>query len=184
MNKHTKMNGPIEHAGKIANSAMMRESVRTMEKVIALVKMARSLRSTAGIEPARKLSAWATGIEKDEAGEIAFYIAHMATPSSVAIVESEDDIPTHAIRETRSGLTFALDITSAGDIEALKERTKRNIAKDKKARDKLEAKLASEGFTRNAPPEVAKRVADQLKELDAVLTARESVLKALLGERE
>jgi valyl-tRNA synthetase len=121
-----------------------------------LVTLVRTLRSECAVTPEKKVRALIrTGEARGKLlGENAEMVKLLAGIGALEIVpgEGEGSRPQGSIAVAGSSFEAFVHIAEAVDLAQLKQKFLRDIEKDRKFINTLEAKLGNENFVRNAPP--------------------------------
>jgi valyl-tRNA synthetase len=143
-----------------------------------LVRMLRTLRSECTIPPDRKLRvlvrpaadraetlAANTELVKLLAGvgELEIHAAGLAAEAAAGAAQSGER-PRNSIALVGGGFEAFVFVADAVDLALLKQKFTREIDRDRKFIQSLEAKLRNENFLRNAPPELVEGERQKLDE--------------------
>jgi valyl-tRNA synthetase len=146
-----------------------------------LVRMVRTLRSECTVPPDRKLhvlvrpSANRAGILAANTGLVKFL-------AGIGELETQDAAtgrPAGSIALLGAGFEAFVFIAGAVDLAGLKQKFSKEIDKDRKFIQGLEAKLANNNFLRNAPPELVEGERQKLEEAQKRTGKLESYIRDL-----
>ncbi len=158
------------------------EAEDQMELVMDLIRGIRNIRAEYKVQPARKI---AVAIEAGE--DAALLDAHREMFERLANVEASamqiaarlDAQPEQAVSVTVDGVTAFLPLAGMVDLEAERERLRRELEGIEAQIRRSEQLLQNVGFRQNAPPQVVQREQDKLEDLNASRRALEERLAAL-----
>ncbi|MGB4677980.1 MAG: valine--tRNA ligase [Aggregatilineales bacterium] len=158
------------------------EAEDQMELVMNLIRGIRNIRAEYKVQPSRKI---AVSIEAGE--DAAMLDAHREMFKRLANVEAStmqiaarlDAQPEQAVSVTVDGVTAFLPLAGMVDLEAERERLRRELEDIEAQIRRSEQLLQNDGFRQNAPPHVVQREQDKLEDLNASRRALEERLAAL-----
>src|SRR5690606_14650866 len=158
------------------------EAEDQMELVMNLIRGIRNIRAEYKVQPSRKI---AVSIEAGE--DAAMLDAHREMLKRLANVEAStmqiaarlDAQPEQAVSVTVDGVTAFLPLAGMVDLEAERERLRRELEGIEAQIRRSEQLLQNVGFRQNAPPQVVQREQDKLEDLNASRRALEERLAAL-----
>ncbi|MEL3912792.1 valine--tRNA ligase [Treponema pedis] len=168
---------PTEKKERIDESACKR--FRAMQEIVRSI---RALRTECGIDPQLKLKT-SLFIEKSSPAEAAFenteIIKMLSGLAELNFIQSLEEKPASSIGTAGAGFEAFLITGEAVDIAQLKVRFTKELEKNTANAAKIEAKLKTENFVKNAPEEVIAGEKEKLEQLLRMCGKLKGYLKAL-----
>ena len=148
-----------------------------MEKIIAVIKAIRARRTEMGVVPSRRAKLYLVTANRETfAGAEAFF-KKLAGASEVELTDSYDD-PT-AVQIITDSATAYIPLADMIDFEAERARLTAELEKNGKEIQRVEGKLANEGFTSKAPAAVIEGERQKLAKYREVRKGLEEALAKL-----
>ena len=148
-----------------------------MEKIIAMIKAIRARRTEMGVVPSRRAKLYLVTANRETfAGAEAFF-KKLAGASEVELTDSYDD-PT-AVQIITDSATAYIPLADMIDFEAERARLTAELEKNGKEIQRVEGKLANEGFTSKAPAAVIEGERQKLAKYREVRKGLEEALAKL-----
>jgi valyl-tRNA synthetase len=150
------------------------------ERLVAIVRAIRSIRSELGVAPSRRI---AVSIGGDAAGisavrQLAEEIGNLARAESLQWL-TEGERPRGAAVAAASGVEIFVPLVGLIDVEAERGRLEKTQGKLAKELERIEKKLGNESFLARAPSDVVEKERGKLEELRAEQSLLESALERL-----
>ncbi|MFP6663893.1 MAG: valine--tRNA ligase [Deltaproteobacteria bacterium] len=150
------------------------------ERLIAVVRAIRSIRSELGVAPSRRIAASIGGAAASTAAvrELAAEIGNLARIDSLQWL-AEGERPRGAAVAAAAGVEIFVPLAGLIDVEAERSRLEKTRGKLAKELGRIEKKLGNESFLARAPAEVVAKEHGKLEELRAEQGLLESALERL-----
>lgn len=151
-----------------------------MQVFIELVRDVRNIRTEYKVDPAKRISALASpGTRRDLLASYSYIFARLCNVQQFSLLEDGTQPPPQAASAVYGDTTIFLPLEGLIDLQAERERLRKERANLSDQADKLEAKLNNEGFISKAPQAVVERERERLNDMRASLLQIQERLSTL-----
>ncbi|WP_265444965.1 valine--tRNA ligase [Acetivibrio straminisolvens] len=133
------------------------EEEKKMRLIMDAIKNIRNIRAEMNVPPSRKaktIFVAPNSSEQETLKEGAVFFERLASSSEVVIQADKSGIPSNAVASILAGVEIFLPLEDLIDIEKEIERLEKELCNLQKELDRVNSKLANEGFISKAPPKV------------------------------
>jgi valyl-tRNA synthetase len=154
---------------------------RTMEWLIDLGSRVRNVRAAAGLAPGRRIRLLLAAGSDEAAGILRQHRELLLDPVRAGSIEIVDAVPEglEAARGVAGGVVFAIPLAGLLDLDAERERLRREIDRTLAAREPHARKMATDSFRSRAPAAVVEKTRGIVRELDEKVARLRETLQAL-----
>jgi valyl-tRNA synthetase len=157
------------------------EAERDMEIIFTLIRFVRNARAELNLDPTRRLPLIVVSAERAALIRAQSGIFATLARVEIAVHEAMEDLPPQALHAALPGITAYLPLEGLIDLEAERERLRKEIANAETFAGGLRARLADTRFTERAPAAVVVKERERLAESEQLLQALGARLDVLGG---
>jgi len=156
------------------------EAEDEMQVFMELVRDIRNIRTEYKVDASRRISALALpGSRRPLLERYSYIFARLCNVHQFSLLDDSSQPPAQAASAVYGDTTIFLPLEGLIDLQAERERLRKEHANLSDQADKLEAKLSNEGFVSKAPPAVVERERERLSDLRASLVQIHERLNSL-----
>jgi valyl-tRNA synthetase len=152
-----------------------------MEIIFTLIRFVRNARAELNLDPTRRLPLIVVSAERAALIRAQSGIFATLARVEIAVHEAMEDLPPQALHAALPGITAYLPLEGLIDLEAERERLRKEIANAETFAGGLRARLADTRFTERAPAAVVVKERERLAESEQLLQALGARLDVLGG---
>ena len=150
------------------------DSEEKTERIIASIKAIRARRAEMNVPPSKKAKVYAVTSKKEIFADAGIFFEKLAGASELILTDSYTD--ENAINIVTESATFYIPMSDVIDFEKEKARLSSELAKNDSEIERIEKKLANEGFVAKAPAAV---IEGEKAKLEKYKATKEALLAAL-----
>ena len=150
------------------------EAEEKTERIIASIKAIRARRAEMNVPPSKKAKVYAVTSKKEIFADAGIFFEKLAGASELILTDSYTD--ENAINIVTESATFYIPMSDVIDFEKEKARLSSELAKNDSEIERIEKKLANEGFVAKAPTAV---IEGEKAKLEKYKATKEALLAAL-----
>jgi valyl-tRNA synthetase len=167
-NEPVVMDGPVRQVGRLLADSGVAQAREDVSRLMDVVTASRGLKAQFKLPPAQPVPVL---VRADGAGGRAMLerirdaVVHLARLERMDIVDSGAELPRESATEVVRGVEIILPLVGLVDLDAERQRMKKELDKQAKEIGALEKKLQNQGFRSKAPAEVVAKEEARLAEL-------------------
>ncbi|MCS6834692.1 MAG: valine--tRNA ligase [Anaerolineae bacterium] len=151
-----------------------------MQVFMELVRDIRNIRAEYKVDPSKRIHAQALpGTRRDLLARYDYIFARLCNVQQLSLLKDDAPPPPQAASAVYGDTTIFLPLEGLIDLQAERERLRKERASLSDQTEKLEARLNNEGFISKAPPAIVERERERLNDMRASLLQIQERLSAL-----